>query len=220
MSILESMLYNYPVPRPPLHTSDSILDATRDLVASQGPRSVRIDAVAAASKAPVGSIYHRFGSLDELLARTWLRAARRSQEALLEIEYSEPGRGLLDAALATYDFCLAQPAEALTLNAIGVAELRDAELARELAIEIVAVNAPLEETLAKLAIAFGGDVEPVLLAAIDLPYGVARRYLKEPRRAPQKNRERLAEAVCGMLGDEAGVGLPVGSTRQREATGL
>jgi AcrR family transcriptional regulator len=207
------------MPRPSLHTSDSILDATRDLVAAQGPRSVRIDAVAAATGAPVGSIYHRFGSLDELLARTWLRAARRSQEGLLEIDFSEPGHGLVDAALVTYDFCLAQPAEALTLNAFGVAELRDAELPRELAIEIGAVNAPLEETLADLASAFGGDVEPVLLAAIDIPYGVARRFLDEPRRAPAANRERLATAVRGMLADKGATQLPVSSTHRQEETG-
>ena len=183
-----------------------MLDAARDLVAAQGPRSVRIEAVAAASGAPVGSIYHRFGSLDELLARTWLRAARRSQEGLLGIDFSDPGGGLVDASLETYDFCLARPEEALTLNAFGPAELRNAVLPGELTAEIAAVNAPLEDTLQELARAFGGDIEPVLLAVIDLPYGVARRHLDDPQRAPLANRERLAAAVNGMLTSERGMG--------------
>jgi AcrR family transcriptional regulator len=185
--------------RPALHSQDSILDAVRDLVATQGQRLVRIEAVAAASGAPVGSIYHRFGSLDELLARAWLRAARRSQEGLLKIDLSDPGRGLMDAALATYDFCLAQPAEALTLNALSAAELENSDLSTELVAEIAAVNEPLESALSKLAGAFSGDAEPILLAVIDLPYGVARRYLDNPRRAPAANRGRLAAAVRGLL---------------------
>ena len=49
-----------------------------------GARALTIDAVTRATSAPVGSIYHRFRSIDELLARLWLRAAQRSQDAGLE----------------------------------------------------------------------------------------------------------------------------------------
>ena len=39
-------------------------------------------AVAASLDAPIGSLYHRFNSKEELLARLWLRTAERFQEGI------------------------------------------------------------------------------------------------------------------------------------------
>lgn len=72
------------MPRPELHATDDILDAARDLIIEHGLRAATVAAIASESGAPVGSIYHRFGSIDQLLAEIWLRAARRSQELFIE----------------------------------------------------------------------------------------------------------------------------------------
>ena len=69
--------------RPQLHSEDAILDAARTLVLEVGARSATVTAVAETSGVPKGSIYHRFASLDDLLAEMWIRAVRRSQGPFL-----------------------------------------------------------------------------------------------------------------------------------------
>lgn len=187
-----------------LHSQDSILDAVRSLVARNGPRAVTIKAVAEASNAPTGSIYHRFGSLDELLVRTWLRAVRRSQLALLGVDYGDPVRGAIDAALAMYDFCLAEREDALLLGAFRAEDLRKDGLPDELRMELDQVNAPVERPLAELACRLSSvdglpDMEVVLLAVVDLPYGFARRYLDSVSAPPPESRVRLEAAVGATL---------------------
>ena len=68
------------MPRPQLHPTDAMLDAARDLVLRAGPRATTIEAIAEASGAPTGSIYHRFRSRDELLATLWTRSEEHTSE--------------------------------------------------------------------------------------------------------------------------------------------
>ena len=57
---------------------------SRDLVLRDGARGVTVDRIVAASGAPKGSIYHRFSTVNDLLAAMWLRGVRRSQARFLE----------------------------------------------------------------------------------------------------------------------------------------
>jgi AcrR family transcriptional regulator len=47
------------------------------------PHAVTVDRIIDSSGAPKGSIYHRFSTVDDLLAAMWIRAVRRSQAAFL-----------------------------------------------------------------------------------------------------------------------------------------
>lgn len=61
-----------------------------------------MDQLVATSGAPKGSVYHRFGTLDELLAPLWLRAARRSQAAFLAaLDVEDPTEAAVSAASRT-----------------------------------------------------------------------------------------------------------------------
>ena len=71
--------------RPRLHGDDAVLDAARDVVLEAGSGAATTAAVSARSGAPVGSLYHRFGSRDRLLAELWLRTVRRFQDGLLAV---------------------------------------------------------------------------------------------------------------------------------------
>jgi AcrR family transcriptional regulator len=71
------------VPRPTCHPIDTLLDVARDLVVRDGARAVTVDRIIEISGAPKGSIYHRFSTVDDLLAAMWIRAVRRSQVAFL-----------------------------------------------------------------------------------------------------------------------------------------
>jgi len=58
--------------RPARHTQSAILECARQLSAEVGPQDFTIAAVAERAGAPVGSIYHRYASRDEILATIWL----------------------------------------------------------------------------------------------------------------------------------------------------
>lgn len=72
------------MPRLAKFSHEQIVDATARIAARAGPGHVTIAAVAGEIKAPTGSIYHRFGSRDLLLAEVWLKAANEFQTAYVE----------------------------------------------------------------------------------------------------------------------------------------
>ena len=73
--------------RPRTHDIDSLLDAAERLLAVNGSSAVTVRALARATGAPSGTLYHAFGSRADLLGRMWLRAAERflaEQESAIE----------------------------------------------------------------------------------------------------------------------------------------
>ncbi|WP_243749682.1 TetR/AcrR family transcriptional regulator [Nocardia ignorata] len=69
--------------RPRLFTDDQVLDAARDLLADPAVARPSIAAIGKAASVHSGSIYVRFASRDELLARLWLRSIRRFHEGFV-----------------------------------------------------------------------------------------------------------------------------------------
>lgn len=186
-------------------STEAILDAARAVVVTRGARGATVEAISREAGVPVGSIYHRFDSLAELLARAWLRAARRSQERALAVPVSpeRPLESAVAVALAMYDLCLEQPEDTLLLDALGRAELLTMELGA-LRGELEVVNERVEALMAGLARALFGRADArtrdlVLLALVDMPHGFAHRQLTSGTRTPAR-RERLAAAVEAVLG--------------------
>jgi AcrR family transcriptional regulator len=65
------------------HGRASILRSARELSAEAGPQKITIASVARRCGAPVGSIYHRYASRDEILAEVWLDLVEEFQERFL-----------------------------------------------------------------------------------------------------------------------------------------
>ena len=187
-------------------TTDAILDAAREVVVQRGPRAATVEAIAVAAGAPVGSIYHRFRSIDELLARLWLRAVTRTQERALAVAV-DPRRPLdaaIAIALAMYDHCLGEPQDTLLLDALGRTELLNMDLGA-LRAQLETVNERVEALMATLARELYGRADRrtrdlVLLALVDLPHGFAQRQLASGTRTPAR-RERLPAAVRAVLAE-------------------
>lgn len=188
-----------------LHPKEDILDTTRSLVIERGVRSATIDAISRHSRAPVGSLYHRFGSRDRLLAEMWVRAVRRSQAAFIAAtRHPEPEQAAVDAALSIYDFVRQYPADARLL-----ASFRREDLLRNTRIpglirELQELNQPLEAAVTVLARRLFGKparaaVAQTLLAAIDIPMGMVRRYLLAGTEVPEWLRAPLEAAVRAVL---------------------
>jgi AcrR family transcriptional regulator len=70
--------------RPPRHAEATILASARGVSAEVGPHKLTIAAVAKRAGAPVGSIYHRYASRDEILAAVWLDLVEGFQSRFLD----------------------------------------------------------------------------------------------------------------------------------------
>ena len=183
-----------------------MLDAARELLLEQGAGSATVEAIAGASGAPTGSIYHRFGSRDELLARLWVRAVYRSQASFLAaLEKDDPREAAVAAAMSIIEFCQTEPADARLL-----ASLRREDLIRgtsdELADELEAVNKPVERSVVALARRLYGRstraaLNRTLLAVYDLPYGATHRYLRTGTAIPRGLRADVERAVVAVIGE-------------------
>lgn len=88
--------------RPARHEEATILDCARQLSAETGPRSLTIAAIAERAGAPVGSIYYRHASRDEILATVWLDLVEDFQRRLLDV--LEAGQDAVEAGLAAVAF--------------------------------------------------------------------------------------------------------------------
>src|ERR1700760_3419973 len=84
---------------PRKHETDVILDATRELVLAGGPRAVSVAAIAKASGAPAGTLYHRFSNRDGVVTAAWLRALGRFQARALAAG-TDPAGDPVQAAVA------------------------------------------------------------------------------------------------------------------------
>ena len=189
-----------------------MLDAARDLLLEEGSRSATIEAIADASGAPTGSIYHRFGSRDELIAKLWIRAVHRSQASFLAaLERDSPREAALAAALSIVDFCEDHPADAQLLVGFRREDLISAVPEGPLADELAVLNRPLERALVQLARRLYGRrsraaLDRTLLAVFDLPYGAARRHLIAGSRLPRGLRADLRSAVAAVIDEPLGDG--------------
>jgi AcrR family transcriptional regulator len=190
------------VPRPELHTADDILDAARRLVVDGGARAATVSRLVEVSGAPKGSIYHRFGGMDDLLGALWLRTVRRSQEAFLAaLEEPDAVEAAVAAALSLHDFAATHPEDARLLVAVRREDLVHTASGEELR----RVNARMPEVMGELARRLYGRcsraaVERVTFAVVDLPLGAVRRHLVEGSPLPGGLREQLEAAVRAALG--------------------
>ena len=193
------------MPRPALHSTDSMLDAARGLLLGNGARAATVEAIADASGAPMGSIYHRFGSREALLTRLWMRAVYRSQASfVVAMEHPEPREAAVAAALSIFDFCAEHPADARLLASFGREELVGAVPTGPLADELAALNRPVERAVVQMAKRLYGKrtrqaIDRTMLAVFDLPYGATRRHLVGGTKLPASLRHDLETAVRAVI---------------------
>ena len=167
---------------PTKHHSDRILDAARTLALTEGPRAVSVAAIADASGAPAGTLYHRFASRDGILRAAWLRALERFQTRWLEAASDpDPLQAAVAMAVSVVAFARADPDDARLLLTLRPRDLLDAGPDAEFRELQSAMNAPLEAELRRVARALHGRadarvLDAVVRATVDLPCGVVRRH--------------------------------------------
>jgi AcrR family transcriptional regulator len=185
-----------------LYPEDAIMDAARTAVLEHGARGATIGAIAAACQAPTGSIYHRFDSVSELLARSWMRAIRRAQAAILGSADEDVIEAAVAGALAVYDFCLREPGDALLLSCFRRSDFDAARLSDQVRGDLEQLNEGTDPFYERLARALGGGRaagDLALLAVRDLPYGAALPHIRDGTVPPPQRRARLEAAVRAAL---------------------
>ncbi|OBK32857.1 TetR family transcriptional regulator [Mycobacterium sp. 1245111.1] len=166
---------------PRKHQTDVILDAARALVLADGPRAASVGAIAKASGAPAGTLYHRFANRDGILAAAWLRALGRFQSRALAATGDTVLESAVATAVAAIEFLRAVPDDARLLVALRPSDLLDGEPDDDLQQTLAAQNAPLIDRLNSFARELYGSEDPrgvdaVARAIVDLPYAVVRRH--------------------------------------------
>ena len=193
------------MPPKAVHTRDAMLDAARELVLEHGVQNASVSAISERSGAPVGSLYHHFGSRDDLVAELWVRAVRRAQVGFLAAAgHATAARAALDAALSVHDFARAHRRDARLLVSFRREDLLHDAHSPRLVKALPGLNRPLDEAVRDLARRFFGratrdTVEQMTFAVIDLPFGAIRRHLVADTDFPPRLREQLSAAVHAAL---------------------
>ena len=188
---------------PRKHETDAILDATRTLVLTQGPRAASVAAIAKASGAPAGTLYHRFGNRNGILTAAWLRALERFQTRAMAATGESATEAAVAMGVAAVQFARAAPEDARLLLTIRPSDLLDGAPDAEFAATVTAMNAPLIDRVRELAHEIFGDddarsIDALTRAVVDLPYAVVRRHAHDAE-LPTWLEQDLADAVRTLL---------------------
>ncbi|MFQ6396322.1 helix-turn-helix domain-containing protein [Nocardia sp. KC 131] len=199
------------MPRPRIHDPDTVLDAAESLAVRSGPAAVTIRAVAAATGASNGAIYHTFGSRAELLGRSWLRAAHRflaMQTELVEAHLGAPAPSRTAAieavvAVAQTPVLFAQrfPESGKLLHLVSREQLLGDELPDTVAAELASTDRTLVALLVRLSNALwdrgdGRAVDVITTCVVDLPTAI---LLRRGRLSQPVAHEHLRAAVRAVL---------------------
>jgi AcrR family transcriptional regulator len=188
---------------PRKHQTDVILDATRALVLADGPRAASVGAIAKASGAPAGTLYHRFGNRNGILTAAWLRALERFQARALAANADTVLESAVATAVAAVNFMRELPDDARLLVTLRPSDLLDGEPDAAFRQTLDAMNAPLIERVITFARQIYGSVDPrcvdaVARAVVDLPGAVVRRHTNDDP-IPSWLEDDVAAAVGTLL---------------------
>jgi AcrR family transcriptional regulator len=194
--------------RPAKFTSSDILDAAARQVARGGPRLATVSTIAEDLGAPTGSIYHRFASRELLLARLWIRTARRAQLGFLEaLAIGDLGRAAPTAATHIPRWSREHLDEARVLLLYRRTDLA-ARWPRELGQELASLNLEVEQALGEFTRRRYGSLtaaglQRVTFALVDVPYAAARRHLLAGRPPPSGVDELVTQVCACILGEDS-----------------
>ncbi|MFC4128333.1 TetR family transcriptional regulator [Nocardia rhizosphaerae] len=197
------------MPRPRIHDPETVLDAAERLAAESGPAAVTVRAVAAATGVSNGAFYHTYASRQEVLARTWVRAARRFlalqaaavDRAVTAADAATRLDAVVDAAETPARLADTHPDSARLLLLVDRDELLTGPLPPELAEQITATERALRTVLIRLARALWGRadrrrVATVTTCLVDLPTAL---LLRRDQLTDPLARKHLRAAVRAVL---------------------
>ena len=187
--------------RPRRYDEAQILEGAKHISAENGPQKLTIAAVAEQTGVPVGSIYHRYASRDEILAAMWLDFVEAFQVRwLAELEGADGISAGLAAVRFASDWVRRHPREArlmlLHRREDFAAERWPASYRRRAAALARRAAAGLRQYASRLTGRAGApQVRAVRFALVDLPTAALKREV-ETGEAPSEDLERIVLDTC------------------------
>lgn len=184
------------MPRPARYTVDALLDAAAGLLADDGPAAVTMSAVARATGAPSGSVYHRFPTRAALCGELWVRTEERFQQGLLDALAGEqdPQQRCVAGALHIVAWCRKNPVEAQVLlagpDALGLGDWPESVSGR---------RKRLQRKLRKALAGIPDDAGRLSAALLDVPYAVVRRHLRARQTIPASADAIVADCARALI---------------------
>lgn len=158
--------------------------------------------LARATGASIGSLYHRFGSREALLAEAWLYAIRLFQggflTALRDAETIAAGER---AALETPRFCRAEPDAAMILACCRKEEFLNHGVSGALSLEISAANQEVAEEMRRFAERVARPLLNCQLALTAYPLAAVRIFVPH-KPVPVGIDREIAKAYRAALSEE------------------
>ncbi len=142
--------------------------------------AVTLQTVVAETGVSIGSLYHRYGSREGLMAQTWLDAVKAFQARFLAALESDDENAGECAALATPQFCRAERERAIVLTCCRPSEFVSEATPQDLVEEINCVNDDAAAAVRRFARRSGYTLEACRMGLVAFPLGAVRLYL--PRR--------------------------------------
>lgn len=183
-----------------------MLDAVESLTVASGPAAVTIRAVSSAVGVSNGALYHTFTSRSGLMARAWIRAARRFfdlQGTLIDraLADADAHAAVVAAAEAPVVFAERHPDSSAVLWAVSREELLKSELPDEIGAELDDLHRLLIDAMIRLADTLwqrsdARAVDTITTCVVDLPTAIvlSRGRLHDPTA-----REHLRASVRAVL---------------------
>jgi AcrR family transcriptional regulator len=190
--------------RPPRYGTAQILEGAKYVSAAIGPQKLTIAKVAEHTGVPVGSIYHRYASRDEMLAALWLDLVEQFQEQFLaELSAANAIRAGLAAVRYACVWIRRHPREArlmlLHRRADFAADGWPASYRRRAAGLATRAEIGMRAYAARLTGHAGADaVCAMRFALVDLPTAALRRAA-EAGTPPSADMQRLLLQTCAYV---------------------
>jgi AcrR family transcriptional regulator len=188
------------VPTPVKFTAEQFVDAAVRLIVAGGPSAATASAVARATGAPSGSVYHRFPKHADLLAAAWLSPLRHFHEKFLPLLTSDtdPVTAGIAAARQVVLWSAENKEAASLLARYSRSDFISDACSPGVLAEAEAADQRLHETLAGFLAKFpGADQQRILLAIVDAPLALVRRGLRSG--GPHADTIELAAEVARQL---------------------
>jgi len=156
-----------------------IIDAALKIIAEEGLKALTMQSIAEKIQAPIGSIYHRFPSRDEILAELWINIAKPFQEGFL----AALNNNGLQATLYTLQWVRTYPKESHVLLLYRREELSSGDWPEDFKQKIADLSRELDEgILSFIKRSFGrvtkDNLQRTVFALIDVPFAAVKRSLQ------------------------------------------
>jgi AcrR family transcriptional regulator len=157
-----------------------------------------IESLTAATGLSMGSIYHRFGSREGLMAETWLDAVGQFQRQFMAALAPGTLAAGLDGAMSIPRFCRTNREQAIVLACCRQSEFVGDTTPPPLRQRIVTVNDEASSTIRRFAKTVGRPLLACRLALVAYPLGAVRLYLPHST-VPRTLDDEIAKAVRAAL---------------------